>query len=104
MTNHNSNFENDNFDFPEPAPSSPASSLTTSLELVKSVVLSRPFLLALVAFLSYRLWLAPSASKNGPAMVSVDRTSVVPERLSVRKSQRQVQHGPSVPPVTMAKK
>lgn len=104
MTNPNSNFENDNFDFPEPAASSPVSSLTTSLELVKSVVLSRPFLLALVAFLSYRLWLAPSASKAGPAMVSVDKTSAVPERLSVRKSQRPAQQLPTIPPVTMAKK
>ena len=104
MTNPNSNIDDDRFDFPEPI-SSTTSSLTTSLELVKSVVLSRPFLLALVAFLSYRLWLVPSAVKTGPAMVSVDRTSVVQDRLSVRKSQRPAQQQlPNIPPVTMAKK
>lgn len=96
------NFEDDHFEFPEPIVSGPSSTLNTTLELAKSVVLSRPFLLALIAFLSYRLWMAPSAKL--PSLVSIDnqRSSVVPERVSVRKSQRPL---PSiVPPVTMAKK
>lgn len=96
------NFEDDHFDFPEPIVSGPSSTFNTALELAKSVVLSRPFLLALIAFLSYRLWMAPSAKL--PSLINTDnqRSSVLADRVSVRKSQRPL---PSmVPPVTMAKK
>jgi len=96
------NFEDDHFDFPEPIVSGPSSTLNTALDLMKSVVLSRPFLLALVAFLSYRLWMAPSPKSLSVINTDVKRSSVVPERVSVRKSQRPL---PSViPPVTAAKK
>jgi hypothetical protein len=97
------NFEEDHFDFPEPIVSGPSSTFSTATELVKSIVLSRPFLLALVAFLSYRLWLAPvSKLNNSSSNNDAKRSSIVPERMSVRKSQRPL---PSiVPPVTMAKK
>jgi hypothetical protein len=96
------NFEEDHFDFPEPVVSGPSSYMTTSLEMVKSVVLSRPFLLALIAFLSYRLLITSSAKPHSHNASENRRSSIVPERVSVRKSQRPL---PSiVPPVTMAKK
>jgi len=95
------NFEDDHFDFPEPMPASPSSTMETALELLKSVILSRPFLLALIAFLSYRLWVTTTKSSQ-PSNVDTKRSSIAMERVSVRKSQRPL---PSVaPPVTMAKK
>ena len=95
------NFDDDHFDFPEHA-CCPSSTMDTALELLKSVILSRPFLLALIAFLSYRLWMAPSGKNFSVINTDVKRSSVIPDRVSVRKSQRLL---PSVvPPVTAAKK
>jgi hypothetical protein len=97
------NFEDDHFDFPEPISTGPSSTLNTALDMTKSIVLSRPFLLALIVFLSYRLWVAPSVKFPTSLKTSENRrSSILPERVSVRKSQRPL---PSiVPPVTMAKK
>jgi len=99
--NNAPNFEDDHFDFPEPIVSGSSSPMNTTLELIKGVVLSRPFLLAIIVFLSYRLWLAPSGSKgNLLSLPGEKRSSIVPERVSVRKSQRPM----NIPPVTMAAK
>jgi hypothetical protein len=103
-SNNPSSFEDDHFEFPEPIPVSSASPFTTTLELVKSVALSRPFLLALIVFLSYRLWMGSSRpSNNSSNPLESRKLSHVSERLSVKKSQR-VPIPMGVPSVTAAKR
>lgn len=111
-------FEEEHFDFVEPVPkgftsSNQMSGLSASLELVKSIALSRPFLMAVIAFLLYKLWNSGASgnsrksSSGGPSIISVEtvgsgKQSVRQDRLS-RKSQH---HAPpfvdNIPPVTMA--
>lgn len=104
-SNNPSSFEDDHFEFPEPVPVSSASPITTTLELVKSVALSRPFLLALIVFLSYRLWVGSSRPSNSSSSNPLEsrKLSHVSERMSVKKSQRApIPMG--VPSVTAAKR
>lgn len=86
-------FEEEHFDFPDVVVGH-TSTMNTTLDLVKSVALSRPFLLAVIAFLIYRLWKAPS----GTAILSVTEVpNKTSERMSVKKSIKSM-----LPPVTMA--
>lgn len=86
-------FEEEHFDFPDVVVSQ-TSSMNTTLDLVKSVALSRPFLLAVIAFLIYRLWKSPS----GPTIMSLTEVpNKSSERMSIKKSVKSV-----LPPVTMA--
>ena len=104
------NIEDENFDFIDAVSSSKQSSnMTATLDLVKSVALSRPFLLAVIAFLLYKVWNTASAKSavpatTGPSIVSVEsvggKTSIQQEKVS-RKSQR---NPVGIPPVTLAKK
>ena len=110
--NPNVKFDEDHFDFADAVPSgftssNQISSMTATMELVKSIALSRPFLLAVIAFLLYKLWNAGSSSSSkkssGPSIISVEtvgsgRTSIHQEKLS-RKSTKNVS---GIPPVTMA--
>jgi len=89
-----SSFEDDHLDLPL-AVSQP-SMISASLDLGKSILLSRPFLLAVIFFLAYRVWFSGKASK--PNVVSVDKSSVSGiDRTSLRRSLR-------APSVTMASK
>lgn len=78
-----SSFEDDHLDIPL-AVSQP-SLVSASLELGRSVLLSRPFLLAVIVFLSYRLWFSsrPKAPAGG-----ADKQPSVTDRMSLRKSVR----------------
>jgi hypothetical protein len=77
-----SSFEDDHLDIPL-AVSQP-SMLSASLELGRSILLSRPFLLAVIVFLSYRLWVS-SRSRPTPSPAEKPSSS---DRLSLRKSIR----------------
>jgi hypothetical protein len=96
-------FEDERFDFPEAAQVE-TSTLTTSIQMVKTIALARPFLLAVIGFLLYRLWVVSRGQsadkKSGVSVLDAGRSSISQDRVSLRKSQR-----PSMlPPVTMAGK
>jgi hypothetical protein len=95
------NLEDERFDFPDVIRTE-SSGMSSTIQMVQSIALSRPFLLAVIAFLIYRLWVSSRGDgKDGKANITVadiGRSSIQQERLSLRKSQR-----PNVaPPVTMA--
>lgn len=85
------NFEEERFDFPENIQAE-TSGFASSMQLVQSVALSRPFLLAVIAFLVYRLWVSSRAgngvAKSSISVIDSGRHSLSQDRLSVRKSQR----------------
>jgi hypothetical protein len=96
-------FEDEKFDFPETS-NIETSTLTTSIQMVKTVALARPFLLAVIGFLLYRLWVVSRAhsaeKKSGVSVLDAGRSSISQDRVSIRKSQR-----PNMlPPVTMTGK
>lgn len=72
--------------------------LSTSLEMGRSILFSRPFLLAVIFFLIYRLWFASRGSKMNVIKMDGVPSSIAPaDRVSLRKSLR-------APSVTMAPK
>ena len=94
--NPSSSFEDDHLDLPL-AISQP-SMLSTSLEVGRSILFSRPFLLAVIFFLIYRIWFSGKTAK--PNVIKMDGipSSIPPaDRVSIRKSLR-------APSVTMAPK
>lgn len=89
-------FEDDHLDLPL-AISQP-SMLSTSLEMGRSILFSRPFLLAVIFFLIYRLWFSSRGSKMNVIKMDGVPSSIAPaDRVSLRKSLR-------APSVTMAPK
>lgn len=88
-------FEDDHLDLPL-AVSQP-SMISTSLDLGKSILLSRPFLLAVIFFLAYRVWFSGKTPR--PNVISVEKTSPGSgvDRMSLRRSMK-------APSVTMAPK
>lgn len=89
------NFEDDHFEIAESYRTSQPTMITTSLDLAKTIIFSKPFLVVVIIYLLYTMW--RSRSKGTRAYTPAEPpTSAAAERLSLRRSLR--------PNVTMARK